>query len=87
MVLILFLSAPGSDLLAFGKNKIAYDKFEWKIYRSTHFDVYFYKEEEKALQKVVSFAESAYDDLARKFNFQISERIPLIYYATHSDFE
>ncbi len=87
LLTLLVLSAAGSDLLAFGKNKIAYDTFDWSIYRSTHFDVYFYKEEEKALQKVVSFAESAYDDLARKFNFQISDRIPLIYYATHSDFE
>jgi hypothetical protein len=87
IVTLLYLSAAGSEAFAFGKNKIAYDKFEWNIYRSTHFEIYFYKEEEKALQKVVSFAESAYDDLARKFNFQISDRIPLIYYATHSDFE
>lgn len=72
---------------AFGKNKIVYDNFEWNIYHSTHFDVYFYEEERESLQKVVSFAESAYDDLARKFNFQISKKIPLIYYATHSDFE
>lgn len=87
LMVLFLLSAAGSDLLAFGKNKIAYDQFEWNIYRSTHFEVYFYKGGEKALQKVVSFAESAYDDLARKFNFQISNRIPLIYYATHSDFE
>ncbi|HEY0591834.1 MAG TPA: hypothetical protein VGF40_08705, partial [Thermoanaerobaculia bacterium] len=87
LVILFLISGAESELFAFGKNKIAYDKFEWSIYRSTHFEVYFYKEEEKALQRVVSFAESAYDDLARKFNFQISDRIPLIYYATHSDFE
>ena len=34
----------------------------------------------------VDVAESAYDDLARKFNYQISKKIPLIYYATHSAF-
>src|SRR5260370_18778747 len=32
-------------------------------------------------------AESADDDLSRKFNYQISKKIPLIYYATHSAFE
>jgi hypothetical protein len=71
----------------FGKNKIQYRDFHWEIYRSPHFNVYYYKEEEPSLQKVVSFAESAYDQLARGFNFQIKEPIPIIYYATHSAFE
>ena len=33
----------------FGKNKIVYDRFDWKIYRSTHFSVYFYESERPAL--------------------------------------
>lgn len=71
----------------FGQNKIVYDKFHWNIYHSTHFDVYFYDDEKPSLQKVVDNAESAYDDLSRKFNYQISKKIPIIYYATHSAFE
>ena len=64
-----------------------YRDFEWQIYRSPHFNVHYYKEEEALLQKVVSFAESAYDELSRGFNFQIKDPIPLIFYATHSAFE
>ncbi|MFL6199698.1 MAG: BamA/TamA family outer membrane protein [Thermoanaerobaculia bacterium] len=71
----------------FGKNKIQYREFDWKIYRSPHFNVHYYSSEEVSLQKVVSLAESAYDQLARGFNFQIKDPIPLIYYATHSAFE
>ena len=71
----------------FGKNKIQYRDFNWKIYHSPHFNVYYYKAEEPQLQKVVSIAESAYDQLSRAFNFQIKDPIPLIYYATHSAFE
>ncbi len=71
----------------FGKNKIQYRDFDWQIYRSPHFNVYYYPETEAQLQKVVSFAESAYDQLAREFNFQIQEPVPLIFYATHSAFE
>lgn len=71
----------------FGQNKIIYDKFHWSVYHATHFDVYFYDEEKPSLQRVVDVAESGYDDLARKFNYQISKKIPLIYYATHSAFE
>jgi Tol biopolymer transport system component len=71
----------------FGKNKIQYRDFQWQIYHSPHFDIYYYKEEEAALQKVVSFAESGYDQLSREFNFQIKDPVPLIFYATHSAFE
>ena len=71
----------------FGKNKIQYREFKWEIYHSPHFNVYYYKEEEAQLQKVVSYAESGYDQLSRAFNFQIKEPIPLLYYATHSAFE
>jgi hypothetical protein len=71
----------------FGKNKVTYRNFHWEIYHSPHFNVYYYKEEEAQLQKVVSFAESGYDQLSRAFNYQIKEPIPLLYYATHSAFE
>ncbi len=71
----------------FGKNKIAYRNFDWHIYHSPHFNVYYYSAEESLLQKVVSIAESSYDQLSRAFNYQIKEPTPLIFYATHSAFE
>jgi hypothetical protein len=77
--------APG--LFAAGQNKIVYDTFDWSIYQSTHFDVYHYSREKGTLQKVVSMAESAYDELSRRLNYQIPKRIPIIYYATHAEFE
>jgi Tol biopolymer transport system component len=84
---LLFVVSVTVPAFGFGQNKIVYDKFHWNIYHSTHFDVYFYDEEKPSLQRVVDDAESAYDDLSRKLNYQISKKIPLIYYATHSAFE
>ena len=84
-VVLSLLVAPAA--YPFGQNKIVYDKFDWKVYHSTHFDVYFYEEERPQLQRVVDSAESAYLDLSQKFNYQISKKIPLIFYATHSAFE
>jgi hypothetical protein len=72
---------------SFGENKIVYDRFDWKTYKSTHFTIYYYDRETASLQKVASFAESAYDDISRQLNFQIPKSINLIYYADHSDFE
>ena len=85
LALVVSLAVPNA--YPFGQNKIVYDKFNWNIYHSTHFDVYFYDEERPALQRVVDNAESAYLDLSQKFNYQISKKIPLIFYATHSAFE
>ncbi|HEX6179135.1 MAG TPA: BamA/TamA family outer membrane protein [Thermoanaerobaculia bacterium] len=82
-VLLLF-AAPAYP---FGQNKIVYDKFDWNVYHSTHFDIYFYEDERDALQRVVDSAESAYMELSQKFNYQISKKIPLIFYHTHSAFE
>ncbi|HJT16353.1 MAG TPA: hypothetical protein VJ853_03150, partial [Thermoanaerobaculia bacterium] len=84
LFVVAFAAVPA---FPFGQNKIVYDKFHWNIYHSTHFDVYFYDEEKPALQKVVNMAESAYDTLSRELNYQITKKIPLIYYATHSAFE
>jgi Tol biopolymer transport system component len=86
-LLVVSLSLIAGPAFPFGQNKIVYDKFHWSIYHSTHFDVYFYDEEKPSLQKVVDTAESAYDDLSRKLNYQIAKKIPLMYYATHSTFE
>lgn len=87
LTLAFLLAAWQAEGQYFGENKIAYDRFDWKTYRSTHFTIYFYESERQSLAKVTSFAESAYDDLSRQLNFQIPKAINLIFYATHSDFE
>ncbi|HYL06116.1 MAG TPA: hypothetical protein VE075_08740, partial [Thermoanaerobaculia bacterium] len=92
-VLLALLAAPPTPLGAqqsfgpsisgygFGQNKIAYRSFDWHIYHSPHFNVYYYSAEESSLQKVVSFAESDYDDVSRFLNYQIKDPIPLIFFA------
>ncbi|MEM8993568.1 MAG: hypothetical protein AAGF23_02125, partial [Acidobacteriota bacterium] len=71
----------------FGKNKVQYREFNWRIYHSPHFDVYYYTEDEALLQRMVSYAESAYDELSRTFDYQIQDPVPLIVYDTHSAFQ
>jgi Tol biopolymer transport system component len=83
----LLLLPAASQAQYFGKNKVRYRDFDWQIYSSPHFDVYFYPEERDLLQKVVSFAESAYDHLSQEFDYRIQEQTTLIFYDTHSRFE
>ena len=74
-------------LFPFGKNKIAYDRFEWQVYHTTHFAIHFYPAERESLEKVASMAESAYDHLSRTLNHSLEKPVPLIIFRTHAEFE
>ncbi|MGH7662903.1 MAG: hypothetical protein ACRENI_01175, partial [Gemmatimonadaceae bacterium] len=52
-----------------------------------HVDVYYYAAEERIARLALSYAEQSYDVLAGQFNHHVKTRIPLIIYASHSDFE
>lgn len=82
--LLLLLPA---EARAFGKNKVVYEDFNWRIYTAPHFDVYYYPEEEAQLEQVVSFAESQYTRLSQILDHEIKFRINLIVYRTHAEFE
>ncbi len=71
----------------FGQNKIAYERFDFRVYKSPHFDVHYYPEEEPFLEDIVAYAESAYDYLSRAFDHELRWRVPLIVYKTHAEFQ
>src|SRR5437588_141059 len=71
----------------FGKNLIHYDKFDWHIYKTDHFEIYYYPEIEQHLQKVASDAESAYQHVSSDLRHDLAQKVPLIIFKTHSEFE
>lgn len=71
----------------FGQNKVQYRTLQWRIAKGPHVDLYFYPEEEALAPTVLRWAEESYDSLSQRFGWDISTRIPLIVYASHSDFE
>jgi hypothetical protein len=71
----------------YGKNQIHYDKFEWHIYKTDHFEIYYYPENERHLERVASYAESAYQHVSSDLRHDLNQRVPLIIFKTHSEFE
>ena len=71
----------------FGQNKIQYRRFDWRVLRGEHVDLYYYPEEEELGRVALAYAEESYDSLERRLNHAVTRRIPLIVYASHSDFE
>ena len=71
----------------YGKNQIHYDKFDWHIYKTDHFEIYYYPEIESHLQRVASYAESAYQHVSSDLRHDLAQKVPLIIFKTHSEFE
>ena len=71
----------------FGRNKIQYNRFDWHILQTEHFDIYYYPEMRELAEIGAAHAEKVYLLLEEKFNQNITRRIPLIFYATHAHFQ
>ncbi len=84
---MIFASVLSAQYGYFGQNKIQYRRFDWRVLRGEHVDLYYYPEEEELGRVALAYAEASYDTLERRFNHAVTRRIPLIVYASHSDFE
>ncbi|HEY8195391.1 MAG TPA: hypothetical protein VIG04_00325 [Gemmatimonadales bacterium] len=80
-------SVLSAQFFAFGQNKIQYRKLDWKIIRGPHVDLYYYPAAAELAQGALVYAEASYDTLALQFGHEVGARIPLIVYASHTDFE
>ncbi len=84
----LLLGMPG--LLSaqyFGRNKVQYTNFDFKVIQTEHFDVYYYPRERVAALDAARMAERSYARLSKVLNHEFRERKPIILYASHSDFQ
>jgi Tol biopolymer transport system component len=80
------VSPPAAEAQYFGRNKVQYTKFDFKVIQTEHFDVYFYEREREAAMDGARMAERAYAKLSKVLNHEFRERKPIILYASHSDF-
>lgn len=89
VLFLLFAAAMGAPAQAqyFGKNKVQYRSFEWQVLESEHFDLYFYEGERKIAVDAARLAERAYARLSTILDHEFEEKIPLIIYASHTDFQ
>ncbi len=79
--------AASADAQYFGRNKVQYDAFEFRVLETEHFDIYYYEEEREAIEMLAKMAERWYERLSRLLNHEFESRQPLIMYASHPDFE
>jgi hypothetical protein len=71
----------------FGKNNIHYDNFDWHVYTTDHFEIYYYTDLEQHLERIAGYAEGAYQQVSSDLKHDLSFKVPLILFKTHSEFE
>jgi WD40 repeat protein len=86
--IIVWLSlAAAAEAQYFGRNKVLYENFDFKVLKTEHFDIYYYPEEEAAVQLAARMAERWYARLSKGLRHELSGRQPLILYAAHPHFQ
>lgn len=91
LLTILFASAGAQELFAqffyFGKNRVQYENFDWRYIETDHFDIYYYDSKNYHLAQFTAEAvESGLKQLSDDLGSQLTDRIPVIIYDSHSDF-
>ncbi|MGE3062777.1 MAG: hypothetical protein AB7T10_04005 [bacterium] len=86
VLLCVFISAY-SQTTYFGKNKVQYTSFGWRVEKTDKFDIYYYPGGEEVASFVSLVAESSMAELETAFNYKLKRRVPIILYNSHKDFE
>ncbi len=71
----------------FGQNKVQYKEFDWHFLQTEHFDIYFYPGSYDIAVFAANVGEDAYKLLKRDFNYELAERVSIILYKSHNDFQ
>lgn len=71
----------------FGKNKVQYSQFDWKVHPTPHLEIFFYEGEEELVQFASIVLETELERLTSILGKPPSTKVPVIIYANHSDFE
>ena len=77
----------GASAQYFGRNKVQYETFDFRILKTPHFDIHFYPEEGPAVEDAARMAERWYERFARLFQHEFEKPKPIILYADHADFQ
>ena len=70
----------------FGRNKVQYRQFDFRVLSTDHFDIHYYPEEAEAARLVARMAERWYSRLSRFFVHDLRGRQVLILYAAPAHF-
>lgn len=84
--ILALLVVPSADAQSFGRNKVQYDTFDWRVLVTEHLEIHFYPEEEAVARRAAEYGEAACAELDEALGHSLSKRIPVVVYGSHYHF-
>jgi len=84
---VIFCQTASAQSIFFGQNKVQYRDFDWFYIQTPNFDIYFYREEDTLATFAAEVLEKAYRDVKEELDYDLTERVPVIIYASHNEFQ
>src|SRR5947207_12207374 len=84
--LFLSLVTVSANAQYFGRNKVQWEHFNFKVLKTEHFDIYYYDREADVVNDVGRMAERWYERLSKTFNHSFTRK-PIVLYANPADFQ
>lgn len=85
-LLLCVFATPTLQGQYFGRNKVQWESFDFRVLKTEHFDIYYYPDAEPVVHDIGRMAERWYQRLSRVFGHQF-DRKPIVLYANHPDFQ
>ena len=86
-IFLILLLVNSIGFAQFGQNKVQYKEFNWLYIQTKHFDIYFTEQGRDIAEFTAKIAEDALNDYENVLNYQINNRITIIVYNSHNDFQ
>jgi Tol biopolymer transport system component len=83
---VALIGADAAQAQDFGRNKVHYDRLDFRVLQTEHFDIYYYAEEEEATRYAGRMAERWYARFSQLLGHTFTRRQPLVLYASHPHF-
>jgi len=71
----------------FGQNKVRYKKLDFKVYKTPHFEIYYYLKNDSMIKRFAQESELWYTLHQQVFRDTFKKPNPIILYANHPDFQ
>ncbi|MCB0477391.1 MAG: PD40 domain-containing protein [Crocinitomicaceae bacterium] len=71
----------------YGKSRVQYRKFKWKVYKFQQFDVYFYDQGTEMASYIAQKAHQDIQKIERLFDYEFGSKIEIICYNSLTDFK
>ena len=62
---------------SFGQNKVQYKDFDWNYIQTSHFDIYYYDDQQDLAEFVADVAEESYEQISIHLRWNLKIAYPL----------